>query len=272
MSIPTVAIVTTCYKDIKGLELTGKSVLSQNFPVTWIVTDADSGADHREYLVGLDSELHKIKWESKKDRGLYDGMNRGFSLCEEDLVLFLNAGDTLATCDIITKIVESYSTEKWNWCVGLAVRFNEIGEPRAVWEYLQPELGGLALGTRTFCHQAIFYKQIFLEKYMPYKIDNLAADHLLNIKMFKDSTPKMLPLVTTFFQDGGVSGNRPFKAAMKDLQAVRVEANLLLGGNKLIDNFLSSIIVALVNFGGISWNLMRKIGHRVIQEPKRITP
>jgi glycosyltransferase involved in cell wall biosynthesis len=247
-------------------------VLEQSYPVTWIVTDADSGTAHREYLSSLNSENHIIDWDSKKDRGLYDGMNRGFTRSKGDIVLFLNAGDTLSSSTIIQQIANDFVNDEWNWCVGLAVRFNQQGEPRAIWEYLQPEIGGLALGTRTFCHQATFYRQSFLEKYMPYKVDNLAADHLLNVKMFKDSTPKMLPLVTTFFQDGGISANRPFRAAMKDLRGVRFETNLLLGGNRFYDKIISEVIIMLIQIGGLCWNLMRKLGHRIIQEPKRITP
>jgi glycosyltransferase involved in cell wall biosynthesis len=270
--MPSVCIITTCFKDLDGLKKTADSVLEQTFPLTWIVTDADSGDDHRMYLESIKSEFHVIRWSSLKDRGLYDGMNRGFLESSEDILLFLNAGDTLATENVIETIVNSYLEENWNWCVGLAVRISESGTPRAVWEYLNPELGGLAIGTRTFCHQATFYKRDFLKMQMPYKIDNLAADHLVNVALFKAAAPKMLPLVTTIFQDGGVSSKRPFRAAMKDLRAVRKETNLLIGNSDTIDLIVSDVVVFLVNLGGVLWNILRKIGHRLIKEPNRVTP
>ena len=128
----TVCIITTCFNDIDGLKKTGQSVLEQTYPLTWIVTDADSGENHRSYLSALDSGYHKVKWSSLKDRGLYDGMNRGFIQSSEEIVLFLNAGDTLASKHIIQAVVDSHQEENWNWCVGLAVRISEQGNPRAV--------------------------------------------------------------------------------------------------------------------------------------------
>ena len=270
--MPSVSIITTCYKDLDGLITTGQSVLKQTHPVTWLVTDADSGEDHRKYLSSVDPGKHNFKWSSVKDRGLYDGMNRGFQESSEEIILFLNAGDTLASENVIQTVVNSYEIEKWKWCVGLAVRFSEAGTPRAVWEYLNPELGGLAIGTRTFCHQATFYERNFLNSQMPYKIENLAADHLVNVALFKLAEPKMLPFVTTYFQDGGVSSKRPFRAAMKDLRDVRKENDLLIGNSKVVDLFFSNIIIFLVNSGGFFWNLLRKIGHKAIRDPKRITP
>lgn len=265
-----VSIVTASYRDLSGLKATGTSILGQNYPVEWIVVDSDSGAEFRKYLSSIEPGFHSIIWKSEKDLGLYDGMNKGFYLSSGELVQFLNCGDTLSHTDSIQRVIDSYHSSSWNWAVGLAVRLNEHGEPRAVWEYLQPQLSGLALGTRTFCHQAIFYTRSLLDKVMPYKIDNLAADHLLNIRAFRISTPEMLPIVTTLFKDGGISSQRPFSAAMRDLRAIRNEEDLLLGKSKAIDWVLSWLVVVLVRAGGTIWSSMRLISRKLVHSNERL--
>ena len=268
----TVAIITTVYSDLDGLAKTAESVLSQDFPVKWVVVDADSGHDHRTFLNNVDPKTHEFTWVSEKDEGLYHGMNKAYQMVSADIYLFLNANDTLASNSTIRLIVDSYLTEKWNWAVGLAVRFDENETPVAVWEYLHPDLGGLALGTRTFCHQATFYTRDILDRTMPYDQTNLAADHLLNIKAFSIAYPKMLPLVTTFFANGGVSGRRPTSAAFKDLRRIRSDLNLYFLKNRYVDYLITKIIVLLIEIGGIVWNTNRILSRKLVKEKKRVHP
>jgi glycosyltransferase involved in cell wall biosynthesis len=268
----TVAVITTVYNDLEGLSKTAESVLSQDFPIKWIVVDADSGDDHRTFLNNIEPKIHEFNWISEKDEGLYHGMNKGYLMGLADIYLFLNANDTLASSSTIRQVVDSYLSEKWQWAVGLAVRFDEDETPVAVWEYLNPELGGLALGTRTFCHQATFYTKDLLERTMPYDQTNLAADHLLNIKAFSISHPKMLPLVTTFFANGGVSGKRSTSAAFRDLRRIRTDLNLYFLKNRYVDFLITKFIVLLLNAGGAIWNINRKLSRKLVKEKKRVYP
>ena len=265
-----VSIITASFGDLSGLRETGRSIHEQNYPVEWIVVDSDSGGEFRKYLSNIEGGIHKLIWKSEKDLGLYDGMNKGFEISNGELILFLNCGDTLSNPYSVRNVVDSFNATSWLWAVGLAVRLDETGEPRAVWEYLQPQLSGLALGTRTFCHQATFYTRDLLSKVMPYKIDNLAADHLLNIKSFRIATPHMLPVVTTLFQDGGISSQRPFSASMRDLRAIRIEEDLLLGNSRMADWILSWLVVLLVNTGGKLWGAMRIISRKLIHPDQRL--
>lgn len=264
------SIITSVYNDLPGLVLTGKSVLSQDYPVEWIIIDSDSGAETRKYLNSIKSKKHKIKWVSEKDKGLYDGMNKGFSLSSGEVVLFLNAADQLSESSTITKVVNSLVEDEWNWCVGLAVRINANSEPQSVWEYFKPSIGGLALGTRTFCHQATFYKREIIERVMPYDITNLAADHLINVRIFKIAKPKMLTFVTCYFMDGGISSQRPLRAAFKDLRKIRIQENLLLMNSKNLDLLLTLVTILLIKSGSIIWNVLRRFSHSLVREVPRL--
>jgi glycosyltransferase involved in cell wall biosynthesis len=269
---PKVSVITTVYQDLGGLLKTSISVLKQTYPVEWIVIDADTGPEMVAFLKSIESRSHEFSWLSEKDLGLYDGMNKGFSRANGDLILFLNAGDILVFDDTIQRVVDSYLDFEWSWAVGLATRVTEDGTPHAIWEYLNHSLGGLALGTRTFCHQACFYEREFLQRLLPYEIKNLASDHLLNIRAYKRKTPHTLPFVTTLFVDGGVSSKRPLNAAFRDLHKIRRQEDLLILNSKLVDLLVTKLVVLLVKIGGACWKLMRLVGHRLIQEPKRYSP
>lgn len=265
-----VSIITSIYDDLEGLMKTGESIMAQTYPVEWIVVDSDSGPQVRKYLANVKSDFHSIRWISEKDRGLYDGMNKGFALSTGEIILFLNAADTLADVDTVQKVVKSYFEDRWSWAVGLAIRLNLNGEPRMVWEYYLPTLGGLALGTRTFCHQATYYTREILENIMPYDINNLAADHLLNIKAFKRAKPKMLTFVTCFFMDGGISSQRPMRAAFKDLRRIRIQEDILLLNSKLIDFILTNLAILLIKAGSITWRGLRSLSHGFVKENNRV--
>jgi glycosyltransferase involved in cell wall biosynthesis len=264
-----VSIITTCYKDLSNLKATAKSVLDQVYPVEWIIIDADSGIETTKYLKSISSNIHSVKWVSEKDNGLYEGMNKGFIKSSGSILLFLNAGDLLAEEDSVSKIAKDYKEFKWNWAVALAVRINDEGTPLSVWEYLEPEIGGLALGTRTFCHQATFYTREFIEDLMPYDITNLASDHLLNVRCFKKSHPRMLPFVSTFFLNGGLSSKRPFSAAMKDLRRIRKEEKILLYDSYLLDLIASFFVINSLKIGGITWAFLRNMSRTTVKESQR---
>ena len=267
-----VSIVTPVFKDLDALKLTSESVKFQTYPLEWVVIDADSGEDHISFLKNVDMGIHKLVWRSEKDVGLYDGMNKGFLESRGEVILFLNAGDCLGSRESIKDVMEDYEKFSWKWAVALAVRIGVNGEPRAVWEYLEPQLSGLALGTRTFCHQSTFYTRELLNKVMPYDVTNLAADHLLNIRAFKRNDPKMLPFVTTYFKDGGISSKRPFSAAMKDLRRIRKEEKLLMANSLLVDFIASWLIVGMVNLGGLVYRIMRKFSRHWVREEIRVSP
>jgi hypothetical protein len=267
-----VSIVTAVFRDLSALELTSQSVVRQSYPVEWVVIDADSGEDHVLFLKNLDMGIHSLVWTSEKDSGLYDGMNKGFATSHGEVLLFLNAGDCLRSPETISEVLNDYEKSAWRWAVALAVRIGLNGQPRAVWEYLEPELSGLALGTRTFCHQSTFYTRELLDKVMPYEVNNLAADHLLNIRAFKRNSPKMLPFVTTLFQDGGISSQRPFSAAMKDLRRIRKKEELLLANSLFVDYLASWFIVGAVNLGGFLYRIMRISSRKWVKKEDRNSP
>jgi putative colanic acid biosynthesis glycosyltransferase len=95
-----ISIITVVYNDRVGLEDTVKSVYkfagNVSADVEFIIIDGNSSDGTKEYLKEIPNEgFYKCKFVSEKDSGIYDAMNKGLSLTDENsgYCLFLNAGD-----------------------------------------------------------------------------------------------------------------------------------------------------------------------------------
>lgn len=93
---PTVAVVTVCLNDLRGLQSTYDSLRAQTVPPRqWIVADGASTDGTQDWLRTVD--WSPLTWSSQADGGIYEGMNHGLRLVGTDYVLFLNSGDVLAS-------------------------------------------------------------------------------------------------------------------------------------------------------------------------------
>jgi glycosyltransferase involved in cell wall biosynthesis len=103
---PLVSIVTVVWNAESLLERTIESVLSQTYEnIEFIVIDGGSSDGTLDLLRRYDT--HIDYWISEPDRGIYDAMNKGVSLCRGDLVGIIGAGDWYEH-DAVTHIVDTY--------------------------------------------------------------------------------------------------------------------------------------------------------------------
>ncbi|TGK24547.1 glycosyltransferase [Leptospira yasudae] len=103
MKKPKVSIITINFNDHKGLEKTILSVRSQSFKdYEHIIIDAaskDGSVDViQKYKDGIS------KWVSEKDKGIYDGQNKGILAAKGEYCLFLNSGDFLANSTVLADV------------------------------------------------------------------------------------------------------------------------------------------------------------------------
>jgi glycosyltransferase involved in cell wall biosynthesis len=90
-----VSIITPLFNRSKTIGRCIESCLAQTILIEHIVMDAAS-TDGSVQVVEKYLKDSRIKFESRADRGIYDGMNRGLSLATGDYVMFLGADDYLA--------------------------------------------------------------------------------------------------------------------------------------------------------------------------------
>jgi glycosyltransferase involved in cell wall biosynthesis len=61
---------------------------------------------------------HSFKFISEKDRGIYDAMNKGFSLASGEIIGFINADDFYASADILEKVAHAFESPNVDACYG----------------------------------------------------------------------------------------------------------------------------------------------------------
>lgn len=101
------SIVTINYNNAEGLRKTLASVAAQTYRnIEHVVVDAastDGSVDIiKEYAEKAD---YSVPWSSKKDKGVYNGMNVGIQRATGDYIQILNSGDILASPDVTERMI-----------------------------------------------------------------------------------------------------------------------------------------------------------------------
>jgi glycosyltransferase involved in cell wall biosynthesis len=103
-----ISVITVVFNSVTTIEKTIQSVLAQSYKnVEYIIIDAQSTDGT---LAIIDKYKDKIAIVlSEKDKGYYDGLNKGISLATGDIIGALNADDRFAANDIIEKIATAFN-------------------------------------------------------------------------------------------------------------------------------------------------------------------
>lgn len=116
------SIVTINYNNAEGLRRTLASVAEQSYrDIEHIIIDGGSSDESvdviKEYVAANpNSDLffrHDIKWVSEKDRGIYNGMNKGLRRATGSYIEILNSGDVLAAPDVTERMVKELGKEEY---------------------------------------------------------------------------------------------------------------------------------------------------------------
>lgn len=105
-STPTISIITVTFNAEQFLESTIKSVTAQESDgIEYIIVDGASKDGTSMILEKYQKSIDVLI--SERDRGVYDAMNKGLGVANGKYVLFLNAGDELASSSTLSEIFSS---------------------------------------------------------------------------------------------------------------------------------------------------------------------
>ncbi len=235
MNNPQISIITVVYNNVRDIEYTVRSVVSQTYPyIEYIIIDGastDGTLDvierYKKYITTLVSE---------KDNGIYDAMNKGLAMATGDYVLFLNSGDELFDEDTIQSVVDK--GEEADIIYGETKLVNEqrdvIGDRR----HKAPE----KFDWKSFrygmniCHQALYIRRHIAQ---PYDLQyELSADIDWVIRAAKKAeTTQNVHMYVARYLVGGMSQKRH----RKSLKERYLIFNKYYG---LLSNFFNHIIIA----------------------------
>lgn len=253
------SIITVVRNDKNGLLNTYNSLKSQLFTnYEWVVIDGNSSDGTKEFLQNIESNF--LNYISESDKGIYDAMNKGITICNNMYILFMNAGDTFY--DVNTLNIVNNKLQENNVDVlfgGVNMYFNSnyfyYKQPQEIEKVINYSLPGH--------HQSTYYSKGIIKK-INYDINfSDSGDYLIIVKMFKYGISTiLLDVPLSIFQVGHTSFKRIFQIliATSRIQFIYLKLSFYKIIISFLKRLLSSIIVILIyNFPFILYFKKNKI-------------
>lgn len=150
----SISIVTVTRNAADLLKRTIESVGRQKYDkMEYVVID---GASDDGSVKAISESQLIDKWISEPDKGIYDAMNKGARMATGEWILFMNAGDTFAGDDVVSRLMtEAGSHPDADVIYGDVIRCgNASGEGSL------KEASDVLKGHRlAFCHQSVICKR-----------------------------------------------------------------------------------------------------------------
>lgn len=203
-----ISIITVNFNNLPGLKKTMKSVLFQKYAnIEYIIIDGGSTDGSKEFIM---SHQDKISyWCSEKDKGIYDGMNKGIAKATGEYVLFLNSGDYFS-CSTILKDIFKKKKYDDDLLIGRQLYIDESGKKGISPKLRISDFSITYFLSSTIPHQATFIKRNLFEKIGCYDISyKVSADWVFWIKAVVKNkcTIKLINKKISYMEIGGVSAN-----------------------------------------------------------------
>jgi len=183
-------------------------------------------------------------WVSDRDKGLYDAMNKGLNLATGRFVWFLNAGDQIASDEILKKILNALNDEI-DLVYGEIMIVGEHREPLGTRSELSTQKLPIKLSWKSYrygmrvSHQAFIVRKSIAPQY---KLNNLSADIDWCIECLKNSRKNLLvPGIFVTYLAGGVSKK-------KWNQSIHDRYQILKKHFGVIPNILAHIFIVIRAF------------------------
>lgn len=223
-----VSLLVTTYNVREDLEVTLAAIEKQDYALIEVVI-ADGGshdgtvdvirefaARHSEKKPDAGRSSITVKWVSEPDRGLYDAMNKAWTMCSGDIVAVCN--DRLCTTDTITKLVTAIE-RGGEECIGAHADLVYVEGERVVRTWHMGE-GRIRDGWMPG-HPTLFLKREIYERYGVYDITyRCAADYEFMVRFLKDEKNHLayVPEVLIAMYYGGTSnaGLRNYLVSFKE--------------------------------------------------------
>ncbi|NCC71135.1 glycosyltransferase, partial [bacterium] len=176
-------------------------------------------------------------WESKKDTGIYNAMNKGIKKTNGEYLQFLNSGDYLLSKEILKKVFSKINNKDIYY--GSSLRKSEIEE---IFEFKEPQnLTFKRFFDYSICHQSMFIKKEVFEKIGFYNEKlKIASDWEFNVKaiILNNCSLGFLSFPIVFYDNTGISSNKQKNSLKEKEQCL----NQLIPARILADYSTSSTI------------------------------
>ena len=209
---PVFSLITVTLNNLEGLKKTYESVSTQtshNFE--WIVIDGASTDGTLDFLIDLQKKHDYLLYSSEEDEGIYQAMNEGIKVAKGEYLLFLNAGDKLASPEILEKL-QPFSEKNPDFIYGDSLETSQNDVNKTFYKPAR-RYKNMPWGMITH-HQAMLYsrKTIRDHKLLYRQIYSISSDYDFTLR-FLNNAKKItaIPAPICVFEPGGVSQKQAFE-------------------------------------------------------------
>lgn len=181
---PRISVITVCYNARALIRGTILSVRNQTYSdVELIVIDGASTDGTREVLHSESDDIDVLV--SEPDRGIYDAMNKGLALATGTWVIFINAGDSFASADVLQQVVPTLSPARAIVYGGVRIVGANPCAPVTFQQLVRWHV------VKNICHQAIFYNRVKLGDMLTFHTEyRVCADFELLVRILTRFGPE----------------------------------------------------------------------------------
>lgn len=205
-----ISVITVVLNDADGLSKTIESIRAQKeVLIQHIIVDGGS-SDGSQFLATKHSD---IEVSSKRDGGIYQGMQRGAELATSDLIMFVNSSDQLEGSSNLSFAIQQMRNEKSAWGFGPILE-------NTLRSTLRLSGGEGAINLKTIAYRKTFvpFPVVLIDRIEFLRVGGfsfkykIAGDFDLIVRLAQKSTPTKWTYPLVRFAAGGVSYTKPITA------------------------------------------------------------
>ena len=215
------SIITVVKNDKTNIESTIKSLSSQNFSdYEHIIIDGNSSDGTSEVIKKAIRNQKKINYIRKKDKNLYQALNRGIKIAKGDFVGILHSGDMYFNNKVL-KLVNSKITNEIDILSGFLIYVDSNFKKKRLWNYKIKNLN--SYNVFKIAHPSTFISKKVFKKIGHYNtLYTIASDTDFLLRVSKIPNISFMLLQRTFIamKIGGLSTSylRIFRKIHEDLK------------------------------------------------------
>lgn len=227
-------VITVCYNDKIGLEGTIKSVIHQTYKdFEYIIIDGASTDGSIDIIKKYSN--HISHWVSEPDKGVYSAMNKGIKIAQGEYIIFMNAGDTFYSNDILEKV------DKVNLQCDLAVGKASMTKDGKECSVVVPPQE-ITLGFwihHSVIHQAAFMRTSMLKEKLYDETLRIVSDwkYMLHEYITRSYTYQPIPFIVCCFDTTGISSDNKKRNNERDYVLKELLPPMLYAEHKKYNGF-----------------------------------
>jgi len=233
ISLVKLTIITVSLNNLSNLHKTlynTLAIVDAPLKLEHLIIDGDSNDGTKTYLSQLKHPL--IKWISEPDNGIYDAMNKGLKMAKGQYVIFMNAGDTFSSLQVLLDIIRFLDHQSPDILFSETFLVNEKEEILGIRSNMTSKKLPNNLNKSTLrkgmmvCHQSVIVRRELAPEYIS---KNLSADYDWIIKIVsRTQNIIQYPKPIAHYLMGGISKQHHWKS-LKDRFLIMAQHYGVLG-------------------------------------------